>query len=229
MSIGPVILNKRENMSFYADRAKEMGIPCEDLMDQLIEVNVFSHNNICAVVSFIGKVFSHITQTGYHKRRLARIAREVVEIDPLFASYYEQKILDSLLTASTVMLDADSGSVMTVDKKRRLHIAASSRIDENIVENTDVKVGEGLAGMAAATSKPIVLPKDSKKDGVSKNMKRDYIRSSMIVPFNKANSDDVYGVLSLNILRKDKNFSDKDITLTKELVNLASIALVAIQ
>ncbi|MEA3489169.1 MAG: GAF domain-containing protein [Candidatus Omnitrophota bacterium] len=102
-------------------------------------------------------------------------------------------------------------------------------MDKDIVENTDEKVGEGLAGMAAATSRPIVLPKDSKKKGISKNMKRDDIRSSMIVPFNKANSDDVYGVLSLNILRKDKKFSDRDIVLTKELVNLASIALIAIQ
>ncbi len=229
MAIGPVILNKRKDPAFYTGCAKKMGIPSEDLLDLLIEVNVFSHNNIYAVVNFIGKVFSYMARTGYHKRRLGEIAREVVEVDPLFASYYEQKILDSLLTASTIMLDADSGSVMTIDNKSCLQIASSSRLNKDIVEKTNIKVGEGLAGMAAATSRPIVLPKDSKKAGISKNMKRNDIRSSLIVPFNKANSDDVYGVLSLNILRKDKNFSDKDITLTKELVKLASIALVAIQ
>ena len=89
-------------------------------------------------------------------------------------------------------------------------------------------MGEGIAGLAAATAKPIVLPKDSKIGNISKKMKRDHIKSSMIVPFNKANSSDVYGVLSLNILRKDKEFTDKDIALTKELVNLASIALTSI-
>jgi len=228
MSVGPVILNKREGMTFYSTHASKMGISLESMLDALIEVNVFSHSSIYDIVNFIESVFSYIARTGYHKRRLAEIAQEVVEIDPLFSSFYEQKILDSLLNSCVIVLNADSGSVMTVDKKDHLHIAASSRMDKDIVKNTDIKVGEGIAGVAAATSKSIVLPADSNKAGVSKNMKRDHIKSSMIVPFNKANSSEVYGVLSLNIMRKDREFSDKDIALTKELVNLASIALTSV-
>jgi signal transduction protein with GAF and PtsI domain len=179
-------------------------------------------------VNFVGDVFSYIARTGYHKKRLVEIAQEVVELDPLFSSYYEQKILDSLLSACSILLNADSGSVMTVDKSNRLHISASTRIDQDIVDKTNIRIGEGIAGMAASSSESIILPKDSGKAGVLKNMKRDQIRSSMIVPFSKANKNDVYGVLSLNILREDKEFTEKDIALTKELVNMASIALVSI-
>ena len=52
----------------------------------------------------------------------------------------------------------------------------------------------------------------------------------MIVPFseafNKESSNDIYGVINLNIVRKEKSFSDKDIALVRELVNLVSVALV---
>src|SRR3989338_1633838 len=151
-------------------------------------------------------------------------------MDPLFSSYYEEKVLNSLLSSCTLALDADSGSVMTVDKKTNmLHIKVASKLDESIVNNTHMRVGEGIAGVAAATAQPIILPKDEKKNGLSKKMKRKYIKSSMIIPFNKANTHDVYGVINLNVVRKKVDFSEKDIGLIKELVNLAGIALYPLQ
>jgi hypothetical protein len=63
-------------------------------------------------------------------------------------------------------------------------------------------------------------------------MNRKYIKSSMIIPFNKGNSrdsKDVYGVINLNIVRRDADFSEKDIAIVKELINLASIALIPIR
>ncbi len=51
----------------------------------------------------------------------------------------------------------------------------------------------------------------------------------MIVPFAKASNHDVYGVLNMNIVRKKKEFSEKDIALVKELTNLASIALIPVK
>ena len=56
-------------------------------------------------------------------------------------------------------------------------------------------------------------------------MKRSDIKSSMIVPFNKWNTHDVYGVINLNIVRRNRAFSENDIQIVKELVKMASIAL----
>ena len=64
---------------------------------------------------------------------------------------------------------------------------------------------------------------------VAKKLKRGYIKSSAVIPFNKANAPDVYGVINLNIVRKNKEFSDKDISLLKELINLTSIALLPVK
>ncbi len=225
--IGPVILKARKSISEYTKDAERIGIKLEELMDALIDVSVFSYNKLYAIINLLKNMFSYMAQTGYHKKRLGEIAPEVMEMDPLFSRYYEEKILRGLLNSCTLALGADSGSVMTLDKNtNRLHIKVASKLDEEIVNKTNIKVGEGIAGLAAQTSTPIILPKDKNKNGLSRKMKRDYIKSSMIVPFNKANTHDVYGVINLNIVRKDIDFSDKDIALVKELVNMASIALI---
>ncbi len=227
VAMGPVILKGRKTTAEYTKEALAAGIDINDLIDVLIDINVFSYNKIYSLVGLIKDIFSHMAQTGYHKRRLGEIAPEVVEMDPLFSRYYEEKILKAMLRTCKIALNADSGSVMTLDKKTNmLRIKVASKLNDNIVDNTTVKVGEGIAGLAAATSKPIILPRDQDKAGISGKMKRNDIASSMILPFNKGDSHDVYGVLNINIMRKNAEFSDRDVELVKELVNMTSIALI---
>ena len=95
--IGPVILKSRKSISEYTKDAKDWGIKLEDFMDALIEINVFSYNKMLSIVQLIRDMSSNMAQTGYHKKRLGEIAPEVVELDPIFSRYYEEKILNSLL------------------------------------------------------------------------------------------------------------------------------------
>ena len=224
--IGPLILKSRKSVPEYAREAQDLNINIDDLSDVLIDINVFSYNKVYSMVSLIKDIFSHMAQTGYHKKRLGEIVPEVVEMDPLFSRYYEEKILKAMLRTCKLALNADSGSVMTLDKETNLlRIRVASKLDDSIVNNTTVRMGEGISGMAAATSKPIILPQDKDKNGLSGKMKRSDIKSSMILPFNKGDSQDVYGVINLNITRKNTAFSERDISVIKELVNMTSIAL----
>ena len=228
--MGPLILKARKDVSEYEIQAQSVGVSLEELVDALIEINVFSYSKVYSITKLLKETFSYIAQTGYHKKRLGEIAPEVIELDPLFSRYYEEKILNSLLNSCTLALDADSGSVMTLDKNTKmLHIKVASKLDEKIIKSANVKVGEGIAGIAAATSQTIILPKDEKKNGLFEKMNRKYIKSSMIVPFNKGSSSEVYGVLNLNVVRSDVDFSDRDIAIVKELVNLASVAMIPFQ
>jgi ligand-binding sensor protein len=228
--LGPFITKSRKTNAEYAKEAQKYGINMEELKDCLIEINVFSYNKIHFMTTLVKDIFSYMAQTGYHKKRLGEIAPAVVELDPLFSKYYEEKILSAMLKACSMALNADSGSIMVLDKDtRKLHIKVASKLDNRIVNNTSVKIGEGIAGVAAATAKPIILPKDKNKNGLSEKMKRRTIKSSMIVPFNKGDNHDVYGVINLNIMRRNTAFSDKDISLVKELVNLTSIALIPLK
>lgn len=231
--VGPLILKSRKAISEYTKDAQSAGMKLEDLMDILVEINVFSYNKVYAMTHLIKEMFSHMAQTGYHKKRLGEIAPEVAEVDPLFSKYYEDKVLSSLLNSCVLALDADSGSVMTVDKNSQmLHVKAASKMDQKIMQGASIKVGEGIAGLAAQTAQPIILPKDEDKKNLCGKMKRKYIKSSMIIPFNKGDSnkpEDVYGVINLNMVRRTCDFSEKDISIVKELINLASIALIPLR
>lgn len=228
--VGPVSLKDRKTASQYAKDASDFGLSIEELTNALIEINVFSYSKIYSITKLIESVFSNMAQTEYHKKRLGEIAPEIAEMDPMFMRYYEEKILNSLLKSCTIALDADSGSVMTVDKNTNtLSIKVSSKIEENIKKDTHIKMGEGIAGLAAATSQPIILPKDKDKIELYGKLNRNYIKSSIIIPFEKGKSHEVYGVISLNMVRKDRDFSEKDIALTKELISMASTALTALQ
>ncbi len=118
---------------------------------------------------------------------------------------------------------------MTMDSSNRLHIKVASKLDKNIVKQTNIKVGEGIAGLAVQKAQPIILPKDESKDNLSQKMKRRDIKSSMIVPFTKGDKDGIYGVINLNIARRNVDFSDKDVALVKELVRMASISMIPLQ
>lgn len=231
--VGPTILKGRKSKSEYAKDAEKLGVPLEELMDALIEINVFTYNKVYFIIDLISRIFSYMVQTGYHKKRLGEIAPKIAEMDPLFSRYYEEKILNSLLNSCALALDADSGSVMTLDKKTNsLHIKVSQKLDKDVVDKTNVKIGEGIAGIVAATAQPLILPKDKDKNGISGKLKRKHIKSSIVVPLSKVSKEDVrdlYGVINLNVVRKEKDFSEKDIALVRELTNLASIALAGIQ
>lgn len=228
--LGPVILKARKSISEYTKDAQLYGIKLEELMDGLIEINVFSYTKLRAIISVIQEVFSRIAQAGYHKKRLGEIAPEIIELDPVFSKYYEEKILTALLDACTFALNADSGSVMIVDKKTNmLYIKAAAKLDQKVVKSAKVRMGEGIAGMAAATAESIILPQDKEKRHLSGKLKRSDIKSSIVMPFSKANDHDVYGVLNLNMIRKGRDFAERDIALVKELVHMAGIALIPIR
>jgi ligand-binding sensor protein len=225
--IGPFILKGRKSASEYAKELEGSEITPYELMDALIDINVFSYNRAYSMVTLVKDTFSHMAQTGYHKKRLGEIAPEVIGMDPLFSRYYEEKILKAMLRTCKLALNADSGSIMTLDKETGLlRIKVSSKIDNKIANDTIVRMGEGIAGLAAATSKPIILPKDKNKKNLSASMRRKEIKSSMILPFNKGDSQDVYGVINLNITRRNAAFSEKDMAVVKELIDMTSIALI---
>ncbi|MFB0546922.1 MAG: GAF domain-containing protein, partial [Anaerolineae bacterium] len=58
-------------------------------------------------------------------------------------------------------------SLMLLDEERQeLSISAALGLSDEVVTNTQVKVGQGLAGLAAQMRKPILLPEQVENDPV---------------------------------------------------------------
>ena len=120
---------------------------------------------------------------------------------------------------------ADTASIMLREKDGdALAIAASYGIPEEIVRNTRVRLGEGLAGMVAQEGKPVVLNSDELDGEAAKRAVRgDIIVSSVIIPILV--DTQVRGVLSTAKRRGGTCFDDEDMAALTTLANQASLVI----
>ena len=65
----------------------------------------------------------------------------------------------TLLDVALKMTNTECGSIMVVDQEKQgdLTIKVSRGLNEERVKNTRVRIGEGIAGLAAKENKPFVI------------------------------------------------------------------------
>ncbi|NTU70333.1 MAG: GAF domain-containing protein [Coriobacteriia bacterium] len=100
-------------------------------------------------------------------------------------------VLATALDRAMQLSSAQTGSIMLLDEPtHRMHIAAARGLPDDIVINTDVAEGDGIAGWVLASQQPVVI-EDLKDAGV--RSRRHGIRSAVCVPL--ADEESVLGVL----------------------------------
>lgn len=145
----------------------------------------------------------------------------------LYLSLNIEDVVKQILILATQLVDADSGSVMLVDRKsKKLTISRATGLDEVYVENTTLKMGERVAGWVADQKIPVLLhgklednPQFSALEG------RDDVRSAMCVPL-KIN-DTVVGVVNLNRLMSGEmpEFNQSDMRMAVTFARYCAAAL----
>ena len=70
----------------------------------------------------------------------------------------EQKLLDELLARVKTILDADTATVLLLDRAAgRLVATAATGIEEEVRQGAQVPFGAGFAGHVALTKRPVML------------------------------------------------------------------------
>ncbi len=102
-------------------------------------------------------------------------------------------VLHSALARAMDLACAQTGSIMLLDPStRRMRIAASRGLPEEIVHSTDISEGDGIAGWVLASRQPLVI-EDLKAAGI--RSRRHGIRSAVCVPL--ADEQGIIGVLNV--------------------------------
>ena len=173
-----------------------------------------------------GELISHLADYG---SRLENKSNQAISLKDLSEQLIGSTELDSALHLIIhVGIDtfaADTASIMLREKDGdALAIAASYGIPEEIVRNTRVRLGEGLAGMVAQEGKPVVLNSDELDGEAAKRAVRgDIIVSSVIIPILV--DTQVRGVLSTAKRRGGTCFDDEDMAALTTLANQASLVI----
>lgn len=136
------------------------------------------------------------------------------------------ELLSEILRVSCEETGAERASLMLWNEKTEtLTIQAAIGIPEEVVQNTVVRMGEGISGKVAQRRRSLVLDSLSPPDEeFRKLMKLNQISSAICVPLTAG--DELIGVLNLSKLGSDQSpFTAGSLELTSVLAGQAAIAI----
>lgn len=151
-------------------------------------------------------------------RMLVETARELTRrLDP-------DEVVTHALARAMALSDAASGSVMLLDRETGLmRVAASVGLDAEIVRETRVREGEGIAGWVLATGKPVLIEDLPGREGRGRRAGTAEIRSAVSVPI--ADQDGTLGVLNVGSRAYPARFTDKHMQALTLLGTQTAVAL----
>jgi HD-GYP domain-containing protein (c-di-GMP phosphodiesterase class II) len=141
--------------------------------------------------------------------------------DALSSTLNLDELLKLIVRKAVKSFDAQVVSLMMIDKKSgELFIRHAEGMDEEIIRNTRVKPGEGVAGRVAMSGQPLLLVDVV---GIEAKDLNKNVKSALSVPMKI--KDNIIGVL--NVSKNSRyHFNESDL---KILFNLASLASQAIE
>ncbi len=135
------------------------------------------------------------------------------------------EMLELIVSMIAELLASKTVSLMLLDKTRaELFIKVSYGLDEWVVENTRVKVGEGIAGKVAQEGVPLFISNIEQNDVFSAPNNPQYDTQSLIsVPLIV--NDIVVGVINVNNKASGNPYTEDDLTLLLSFSQRISKAL----
>ncbi|MFH1259935.1 MAG: HD domain-containing phosphohydrolase [Elusimicrobiota bacterium] len=131
------------------------------------------------------------------------------------------EILDQILQ----LVSADIGSIMLMEKENsELVITASRGLSVEIVEQTRLKIGQGIAGMVAQNAHPIFVENIETDSRFARSNRSHYPAPSFIcVPLKVQNK--IVGVLNVNSHGTPNQLKERDLRLLTILADQTAISL----
>lgn len=134
-------------------------------------------------------------------------------------------IIHIVLTRTMGSVNAKIGSIMLVDEKTQsLRIAASEGLDDAVVANTNIRLGEKIAGKVAQMGESMLVDNIEADPRFQKTSNPKYESTSFIsMPLRAQHR--VMGVLNLSKRSDNADFSSSDLKFLKSLLGHIGFAL----
>lgn len=140
--------------------------------------------------------------------------------------YEIERFLELLVENIAEFLNVGKASIMLIDENsKELRIESAIGIDEEIVTNARVKLGEGIAGKVAQDGKTMLVSNIEQDTRVNRSNNDLMYHSKSFLSAPIRNRGEVIGVVNAASPLRKKTFDDEDAKLLEALVNRFSIAL----
>ncbi len=205
--VGPCLVGRRGEPDDYIALAKEFDIPIDRWMEALQEIKVFSFVGLNAV----GSLLQQLGGLAFPPQ----LQSKAVEQDEAWA-----QLLETAIRA----VNAQAGSILVRGKQPDLLVIRVARgLDPEVVRTTRLRVGEGVAGTAAAEQIPFRINNRTTHPRLQGLLKRPQIQDAMVVPLLRRS--DLLGVLCVSTSHPGGRLREDGLDLLQQLTQLAQGSL----
>jgi len=136
-----------------------------------------------------------------------------------------ERLAKLIVTSGTRLLRTEIGSLMLIDKDTNmLEIVAAKGLPEEVLKNTHIPIGEGVAGKVVEEGEPILCEDiETDKRFFRQSNEKYTSRSFISVPLKV--QDRVIGVLNVNNKESGQKFDDKDLRLLTILADQSAMTV----
>lgn len=180
---------------------------------------------------FILKPFSldeikMLVEKALEKKELKGLVALYESTKAIFSTVRLNDLCEIVIATVVKTFKADVGSVILLNESRRLVIAASRGIPQELTKETQLEIGERIAGLAAHTKQEFLLTGGISKYPAFENLPGNpRILSSIVCPLVSPEGG-LLGILNLSRTRNPENFTTTDLQGASIFASLASLGIV---
>ncbi len=139
-------------------------------------------------------------------KHILDLLREVARQTMIFM---DNEFLNSLLHLTLSVAQAESGSIMLVNKTtQELTVSVYKDISDKQILNVTRKVGEGIAGLVAQQKVPLIIHETQTNNRIRHLMNNRELKCSLSLPiFDHQNEEEVVGVLNVGTYQDESRLA----------------------
>jgi len=221
--IGPILLNKRRSSTEYETIAKNLNINPKELMDSMNEVRVVSHVDMKSIIDLLDEVVRYSIQMHLERSKPA----PAVPSEKATASNLTE-LLETLLEVALTITKAECGSIMLINSQQGDLSIRVSRGMKADAKQSRIKIGEGIAGLAAQGNEAFLIHgTETANNRIKPFLKRPEIKHALVSPITVQNR--VFGILNLHTKSDKASLTDENLNTIQMLSKLTSAAISSVQ
>lgn len=224
----------------YRDYAEQLGIMGDRFVSQLDEreaISIWLLETEVGLIALLAQASvdlairdSDVSERDILLKNLIEFYRLITEKRSMMLELEEKKLYETIVEISANSIEAEICSLMMVNERTSLlEIKAAVGLSRDVIKQTRVKTGQGVAGYVAASGKPLLV-KDITKDErflelVNVGSPQYYTNSLISTPIKIGHK--VVGILNMNNETTRRIFNEKDLKLLAIIAEHASMVIEA--
>ena len=186
-----------------------MNLSYADFLDCLSEIRVVSFNSLKSILDLLSELSQYAL-------RMKQTEQQEPVTSPTLS------IFKTLLDLSMTLTQAECGSIMILNNlTKELNILTFKGIDLQKVQDIPVKLGEGIAGLAAQKGKPFVINEDHPNNRIRHLLKKPELKCALVLPIMK-NNKEVLGVMNISTHQGTSRLATHSQQMLKSLLEITS-------